>query len=195
MTPNNTMHSCSKAQVNHVITLLNSGATGAKIASTTGLSPATISRICKKHCPDLEKSSGGRPAKLTTANIDYTKRAMRMGKIENATQAARILKTITNQSITPQTIRRQLKSTGWKAVVKKKRPYLSKRHKHARMEFAERHLGWTLDDWKHVIWSDETKINRFSSDGKRYVWKEAGEGLSDRLVEGTVMFGGGNVMV
>ena len=63
------------------------------------------------------------------------------------------------------------------------------------MEFAERHLAWTLDDWKRVIWSDETKINRFSSDGKRYVWKEAGEGLSDWLVEGTVKFGGGNVMV
>src|SRR6201999_3392311 len=104
MAPNNIMHSCSKAQVNHIIALLNSGATGAKIASTTGLSPATISRIRKKHCPDLEKSSGGRPAKVTAANINYTKRAMRMGKIENATQAARILKTITNQSITPQTI-------------------------------------------------------------------------------------------
>ena len=27
------------------------------------------------------------------------------------------------------------------------------------------------------------------------MWKEAGEGLSDRMVEGTVKFGGGNLMM
>ena len=52
-----------------------------------------------------------------------------------------------------------------------------------------------MEDWKRVVWSDETKINRLGSDGKRYVWKQAGEGLSDRLVEGTVKFGGGNLML
>ena len=43
--------------------------------------------------------------------------------------------------------------------------------------------------------SDETKINCLGSDGKKWVWKRAGEGLSDRLVEGTVKFGGGSVML
>ena len=51
-----------------------------------------------------------------------------------------------------------------------------------------------MEDWKRVIWSDETKINRLESDRKRYVWKQAGESLSDRLVEGTVKFGGGNLI-
>ena len=46
-----------------------------------------------------------------------------------------------------------------------------------------------------VWWSDETKINRLGSDGRHWVWKEVGEGLSDRVVEGTVKFGGGNVMM
>ena len=46
-----------------------------------------------------------------------------------------------------------------------------------------------------VWWSDETKINRLGSDGRHWVWKEVGEGLSDRVVEGTVKFGGGNVMI
>ena len=80
-------------------------------------------------------------------------------------------------------------------VVKKKRPKLSPRHKKARLEFAERHQEWTIEDWKKVIWSDETKINRLGSDGRKYTWKEKGEGLSDRLVEGTIKFGGGNLMM
>ena len=80
-------------------------------------------------------------------------------------------------------------------LVKKKRPRLLKRHRKDRLEFAEWHVEWTLEDWKRVIWSDETKINRLELDGRKYVWKEQGEGLSDRLVEGTVKFGGGNLMM
>ena len=52
-----------------------------------------------------------------------------------------------------------------------------------------------MEDWKHVVWSDETKINHIGSDGRKWVWKRAGESLSDRLVEGTVKFGGGSVMM
>jgi hypothetical protein len=46
-----------------------------------------------------------------------------------------------------------------------------------------------------VWWSNETKINHLGSDGRKFVWKNEGEGLSDRVVEGTVKFGGGNLMM
>jgi len=46
------------------------------------------------------------------------------------------------------------------------------------------------------IWSDETKINRFGSDGREWVWKQAGEGLIEgrcrgqsSLVEETSWYG------
>ena len=52
-----------------------------------------------------------------------------------------------------------------------------------------------MEDWKRVIWSDETKINRFGSDGHQFVWKKRGEPLSDRTTPPTVKFGGGNLMV
>lgn len=81
------------------------------------------------------------------------------------------------------------------AVVKRKWPLLKERHRKIRLEFVEEHAEWTEEDWKRVIWSDETKINCLGSDGCKYVWKEQGEGLSDRVVEGTVKFGGGNLMI
>ena len=77
-----------------------------------------------------------------------------------------------------------------KAVVKKK-PHLSKRQ----LDFALAHQYWTLDDWRKVIWSDETKINCHGSDGRKWAWKKIVEGLNGRLVQGTVKFGGGSVMV
>lgn len=77
----------------------------------------------------------------------------------------------------------------------KKRPLLKKTHRRERLQWAERHREYTLEDWKRVIWSDETKINRLGSDGRKWVWKEKGEGLTDRQVERTLKFGGGNVMM
>ena len=45
----------------------------------------------------------------------------------------------------------------------------------ARMGFSERHIKWTIEDWKKVIWSDETKINHLGSDARKDVWKDVGE--------------------
>jgi len=88
-----------------------------------------------------------------------------------------------------------LGQAGMKAVVKRKRPFLSKHHRRERLDFALAHQDWTVEDWKSVVWSDETKINCLGSDGRKWVWKKAGEGLSDRLVQGTLKFGGGSLMV
>ena len=52
-----------------------------------------------------------------------------------------------------------------------------------------------MDDWKKVVWSDETKVNWLGSDSRKWAWKKPREGLSDRLVKGTLKFGGGSVMV
>ena len=63
------------------------------------------------------------------------------------------------------------------------------------MNFACAHKDWTIKDWKKVIWSNETKINHLGSDGCKWAWKRAGEGLSDRLVNGTLRFRGGSLMM
>lgn len=189
------MHKITTALTNRVLALLDSGTSGAKISQELSLGLGTISRIRSQHRSYLPKSSGGRPVKLSSANIDYARRVIRMGKVDNAVQVAKALQDVTNQPISAQTIRRQLKSKGMRPVVKRKRPLLKPHHRRARMEFAERHLEWTIEDWKKVWWSDETKINRLGSDGRKYVWKDVGEGLSDRVVEGTVKFGGGNLMM
>ena len=63
------------------------------------------------------------------------------------------------------------------------------------MEFALYHQNWAIEDWKKVVRSDETKINRIGSNGKQYVWKKKGEPISDRTTLPTVKYGGGNMMV
>ena len=91
-------------------------------------------------------------------------------------------------------MRRHLKKMGLKAVVKKKKPLLTKKHRKDRLDWAYEHRHWTENDWK-VIWLDETKINRLGSDGRKWVWKKENEGLTERQVIGTKKFGGGSIMV
>ena len=52
-----------------------------------------------------------------------------------------------------------------------------------------------MEDWKRVVGSDGTKINRIGSDGQKYMWKRKGEGLITREVQGTVKFEGGPLMI
>jgi aryl carrier-like protein len=54
-----------------------------------------------------------------------------------------------------------LKATGLEAQAKMKELLLRQKNVHARLRFAEEHKKWTVEDWKHVIFTDETKINRF----------------------------------
>ncbi len=61
-----------------------------------------------------------------------------------------------------------------------------------RLKFTRDHENWTVEDWKRVLWSDKTKINRIGSDGKVYVWKKRGEAPSDHTTTPTVKHGGGN---
>ena len=65
-------------------------------------------------------------------------------------------------------------------------------HHQRQHKFARYHENWTVEDWKRVLWSDETKINCIGSDGKVYVWKQQGEPLSDHTPTPTVKHRGGN---
>src|SRR5215471_5552324 len=192
-----TMRTLSPANQNHILSLLEAGYTAGHIAASTGYGISTVSRLCSKHLPHLSKSLGGCPFKLSSANICHAQCLISSGKADTAVDVAKALRNVTNQPLSAQTVCCSLKATGLKAVAKKKKPFLSKKHRKARMDFALAHQDWTVEDWKKVVWSDETKINRLESDGRKWVWKKAGEGLSDRLVKGTNLkkFGGGSLMM
>jgi len=193
--PQFTMKPLSSEKCKHIISLLDAGYSMHQISSSTGVSLGTISGLCSKHCPQLQTVPAGRPSKLSSANIRHALHLITSQKAENAVQITKTLQNIINQPLSAQTVRRHMKVAGMKAVVKRKKPLLSKRHRRERLDFAIKHKDWTMEDWKKVVWSDETKINRLGSDGRKWVWKKAGEPLSDRLVEGTLKFGGGSLMV
>lgn len=144
------MQPLSKATVATIVSLLTTGHSYSSIKAKTRASARAITKICQDYCPEAAVSSEEHPKKLTSVNLIYTKHAIHTGKIKNAVQAAKSLSTLNNQSVTPQTVRNALKSTGMILVAKQSKPLLKASHRRARLEFAERHLEWTENDWAKV---------------------------------------------
>ena len=45
------------------------------------------------------------------------------------------------------------------------------------------------------MWTDKSKFNLVKSDGVQKVWRKEGEAFKHSCIQGTVKFGGGNIMV
>ncbi|KAG1533165.1 hypothetical protein G6F49_013575 [Rhizopus delemar] len=80
------------------------------------------------------------------------------------------------------------------AEIKKKKPLLTEKHKKARLVWAKKHQYWTVHDWRRVIFSDETKINIWGSDGCKYYWKRKCDHLQPQHIDVTVKHGGGGLI-
>ncbi|KAG0803905.1 hypothetical protein G6F15_013161 [Rhizopus arrhizus] len=80
------------------------------------------------------------------------------------------------------------------AEIKKKKPLLTEKHKKARLAWAKKHQYWTVHDWRRVVFSDETKINIWGSDGCKYYWKQKCDRLQPHHIDVTVKHGGGGFM-
>ena len=189
------MKPISEETRNSILSLLDTGLSSRQIEAQLGVGRSTVNKVRLEFRQDVHKSQGGRPAKLTTIDKRWLVRTVTSGKANNAVQLTRELQQSTDVEASTCTVHRALKEAGLKAVVKQAKPRLLPRHIRARLDFALRYQHWTVEDWKRVVWSDETKINRLGSDGREWVWKEPGHALTAQHIKGTVKFGGGSLML
>ena len=180
---------------NDIISLIDSSHSSYQIAPLLGVGHATVDRVRAAARPDLPKPRAGRPAKLSAVDKRWLVRMITSGKVDVATKLARELQNTIHKKVSAHTVRRALREAGMKSGAKPKKPRLSSHHIRQRMNFALRYKNWTAEDWKRVVWSDETKVNRVGSDGRKWVWKHPGSALSEHNVVGTLKFGGGSLMM
>ena len=107
--------------MDNIISLIDSGLTTRKITAQLRVSQSTVSRVRKESRESVQKSRGGRPAKLTTRDKRKLVQLVCSGKADNATQMKNELKNITDINISNDTMRRALKQEGMKAITKKKK--------------------------------------------------------------------------
>lgn len=98
-------------------------------------------------------------------------------------------------TVHPTTICRALRDVGLQAYIRNKVPFINACNKNVRFEWAKEHARWTLVRWRKAIFSDKSKFNLFSLNGKQYVWRKPGEALDPRYMSKKVKHGGGSEML
>lgn len=174
---------------------LRNGMSTRSIAAKYYVSQSTVTRL-RRTLPDIiPRLKAGRPGKVTPTSRRLMVRSVTNGLLENAIEVQRFLQEQLNINISVNRVREILREENLCGQKKVRKPKLTPSHRKQRREFVARYLHWSISDWKRVLWSDETKINRYGSDGTRWVWRNNNIGIQARLVEETLKHGGGSLMM
>lgn len=182
---------CTLEERRLILQLRSQNKTYKFISQALQRSECVIARVLKKQClKEISPETRGRPRK-TTKTLD--KRIVREA-IKNPFSTSFGIKRELSLEISTRTIRRRLGEMNLHGRVARKVPQLSKQNIQQRLEFCRSNLNENQNrNWKNILFTDETKINLFGSDGKRYVRRYKNEELNPRCTLGTVKHGGGNI--
>ena len=181
-----------------IVALHKDGVGYKKIAKTLKLSCSTVAKTIQQFNrtgSTQNRPRHGRPKKLSARAQCHIQRLCLGNRRMSAASIAAEVEGVGGQPVSAQTIRRTLHQIGLHGCRPRRKPLLKMMHKKACKQFAEDKQTKDMDYWNHVLWSDETKINLFGSDGVKRVWRQPGEEYKDKCVLPTVKHGGGSVMV
>lgn len=180
--------------------LKDAGWTFRRIAEDIGCSVGAV-----KYTLDRYQETGGyetRPGrgckpKLSKSDVKYLCLSSIRDRRKTATDLQHKLNDTLSDSkkVSRSTISRRLKENGLIGRVAVRKPLLRKQNIKKRLKFALEHRSWTVDDWKKVLWTDESKYEIFGTKRKMYVRRRVGERYLPECIQSTVKHGGGNIMV
>ena len=119
----------------------------------------------------------GRPPKLSNTQVDEI-----ITWISSSTRNRRLpfyrvtAELFPDGEISVDTLRYALKKRGYKRYVALRKPPLSVKNKRDRLQWALDHVNWSINQWKLIIWSDETWVTA-GRHKKTYVTRKQGEEL------------------
>lgn len=169
------------------------GKTTNEVAEITGLSVNQVNRIYNRaiqrgfdpnirplllrneYLEDAPRS--GRPTKQTEEVKDLIISKLERDRYGREKTAAIIAGELTSQDIpiSASLVKLILKSAGFRKTKPTRKPGLTKKMKEDRLAWCLAHRDWTLEDWKSVIWSDETSVILLHRRGGYRVWRRADE--------------------
>lgn len=142
-----------------------------------------------------DRKRSGRP-KITTPAEDQT--IILTSKRDRRLTASQIRGEFNRERetrISLTTVKRRLRAAGLMGRVAVRKPLLRPQNKRKRLQWAQSHKDWTIEQWGKVLWTDESKYEVFGSRRRIFVRRTATEKMLPQCVVPTVKHGGGSVMV
>lgn len=181
-----------------VIDLHNDGKSLREIAKIMKRSASTIQYVVSKYKKSGQFKKSRRNVnrcKLTRRHCSFLRRQIRIDpSVSGVTLAASLAQNF-GIHVTPQTVRNYVKKIGYKSRYAVRKPFVSLINKQKRIAFAKKYQNKDSNFWKRVIFTDESKFNIKSSDGRVKIWREKNTSLSRHNLIPTFKHGGGSVMV
>ncbi len=161
-----------------------------KISKALLISQNTVAKVVQTFKKDgtatISQRRPGHPRKLTPRQERLLMRRVEENRHASSLKLSKEVESQTGVTISRDTIRRTLQRNGTHGRHPRKKPLLKPRHKKAHLEFARAHADKDEDYWDSILWSDETKINVFGTDGFKTVWRRKGEEYKERCMVPTV---------
>lgn len=99
------------------------------------------------------------------------------------------------KQISVSVVKERLQKAGLNGRISTKKPLLRRGNRKKRLEWALAHKDWTGENWKQVLWTDESKFEMFGQKRRIYVRRGSSEKMHPDAITPTVKHGGGSVMV
>ena len=154
----------------NILSVLHRGCSHREIARSLHVSVGVVHNLCQLHLPNTNRSCGGRPRIMSRAEERTCVLEMVKGRVGTYANAPRQVNQALGIQVSHQTVMHTLVRAGLHSQKKVKKPHLSTKNVKARLEFARIHQHWTVEDSSRVVFSNESKINRFCSDGMTWCW-------------------------
>ncbi|KAJ4446924.1 hypothetical protein ANN_13625 [Periplaneta americana] len=192
------MLSPASSDVARAVALYDDGRSVRYIANVMNMARSTTHDAIKRYRETLEytrRPGSGRP-RATNPNEDryMVLRVLRERNLP-ATSVAQQFVNMHGRPISAKTVRRRLKASGLISSRPATGPRLLRMHRVERLRFANDHRDWRNGQWSCVLFTDESRFNLCSPDGRERVWRRTGERFSQCWISENVPYGGGGVMV
>jgi len=168
------------------------------ISKKTGYGKTTIHNIITKYCKTGTlnvASRSGRPKKMNERDKRHLKMIVNQNRREAAEKIQKEFIESTGKEVSKCTVRRTLYEMGYHSRTALRKPHISEPNRKIRLSWARERRFWSIDDWKKVVWSDESRFTLFQSDKKIHVWRLPKESHDVSCLVLTIKYGGGGVMM
>ncbi|KAG0974109.1 hypothetical protein G6F29_012422 [Rhizopus arrhizus] len=162
------------------------------IAGEFGIDPKTVRRYRNKLFGPMVPATRGRHILVSSATKEYIEVLLIKGALKIAKDAHRMLMRF-GYSMSYRSAINVLVSKIFYARRKKRQPLSTYNHRKQRLAWAKKYQSWSIQQWHQVVFSDETKINIWGSDGCRYYWTQPGDVLRPHHIDLSVKHGSGKL--